>query len=497
VLPSTVLIIASVVLMVVALAVIPSVSRRIEAGYRSDGPVAPAPPRNPVDPGGLDHGGAGVGDPYYPDYGSSGYDARHYTVSLNWVPTTHTLSGTTVITAESAQRLRAFYVDLVLPVSKVVVDGRPARFQREGFYDVRIVPDRPIMAGRTFLVAISYGGDPADYRIGNGSPWWVTGQEVTAASEPEGSAWWFPANDHPSDPATMDVSVRVPAGLAAISNGRLVSRDTRNEPEYNTWHWVTDQTLDTYQALLSIGPYEVRQGTADGRPYLYAVSNELSEQTRRKAFAGLAATPRIVADLESYWGRYPYGEVGGIVTAHRLWYAGLETATRPLYDARAIVDGDATALLTHELAHSWFGDRVTLSQWNDIFISEAYASFSEWLHTERTGGRTAEERLRSTFDRLEGDARFWRITMIDPGRDHLFDAVYARGPMTLQALRNVIGDKAFFKLSRRWAAGSGPHSLEEWMATAKQLTPVDLTPFFEAWIYGDRAPARTVGNGLD
>jgi aminopeptidase N len=496
VLPSTVVIISAVVIMVVALAVIPYASRQLSGGYRSEAP-APAPAPTPVDPGGSDRGGAGVGDPYYPDYGSGGYDARHYAVSLNWTPATHTLGGTTVMTAESEQPLRSFYVDLVLPVSRVVVDGRPATFRREGFYDVRITPARAIADDSTFQVAISYAGDPADYRLGSGSPWWVTGNEVTAASEPEGSAWWFPADDHPSDPATMDVSVRVPTGLEVISNGRLVSRDSRHEAGFDTWHWVTDQTLDTYQALLSIGPYEIRQGTADGRPFLYAVSLHLPERARAKAFANLAATPRIVADLEEYWGRYPYGEVGGIVTSHRLWYAGLETATRPLYDARAIAEGDASALLSHELAHSWFGDRVTLAQWDDIFISEAYASFSQWLYSGRTGGRTAEERLRSSYARLAGDAAFWRITMIDPGRDHLFDAVYQRGPMALQALRNVMGDQAFFRLSRRWAAGSGPHSLEEWMATAQLVTDRNLQSFFQAWIYGDKAPARTAANGLD
>jgi aminopeptidase N len=495
VLPSTVLIVVAVVIMVVALAVIPYLTPRLNlrSGSGSPGPVAPSAP---TDPGGRDRGGSGVDDPYYPDYGSSGYDARHYTISLNWAPSAKTLGGTTVITAEADHRLRSFYVDLVLPVTRVSVDGRPARFSRESFYDVRITPARAVTAGTIFRVEISYAGRPADYRLGSSSPWWVTGDEVTAASEPEGSAWWYPANDHPSDPATLDVSVRVPAGLEAVSNGRLVSRDSRDEPGFDTWHWVTEQTLDTYQSLLSIGRYELRQGTADGRPYVYAVSSALPRQTRDKAFANLAATPRIVADLEQYWGRYPYDEIGGIVTAHRLWYAGLETATRPLYEVRAATEGDAAALLTHELAHMWFGGRVTLLQWNDIFLSEGYASFSEWLRTERTGGRTAEDRLRSSYDRLAGNQDFWRITMIDPGRDHLFDAVYTRGPMTLQALRNVIGEDAFFRFSRSWAAGSGPHSLEQWMVTAQRFSRVDLEPFFEAWIYADHAPARTAANGL-
>jgi len=281
-----------------------------------------------------------------------------------------------------------------------------------------------------------------------------------------------------------------------ISNGRLVSRDDRTEVGFDTWRWVCDQPMNTYQSFISIGQYALRQGSAGGRPYVYAVSEQLSAPARRAAFKNLAKTPQIVADLESYWGRYPYRQLGGLVPAHRMWFAGLEAATRPIYDAASITRGDATDLLTHELAHMWYGDHVPVKQWNDIFNSEGYASFSEWLRTERTGGRSADAALRATYQRLKDNDDFWRVTMIDPGRDHLFDAVYYRGPMTLQALRNVMGDDAFFRFSRDWATRGRPSSLEQWMAAAQTYTSTDLTPFFDAWIRGDTAPAPIAANGL-
>ena len=86
--------------------------------------------------------------------------------------------------------------------------------------------------------------------------------------------------------------------------------------------------------------------------------------------------------------------------------------------------------------------------------------------------------------------------MIDPSRAHLFDAVYARGSMTLQALRNVMGDEAFFKLARDWSQNPGSRTLEDWMAAAQSYTTVDLGPFFQAWIYAPAAPARTAANGF-
>jgi hypothetical protein len=254
--------------------------------------------------------------------------------------------------------------------------------------------------------------------------------------------------------------------------------------------------MATYQSLLSIGQYEIRQGTADGRPYVYAVSEQLPAKDRAKAFANLALTPKIISDEESVYGPYPYHEIGGLVPGHRLWYDGLESATRPVYAARDMTRGNAAGLLTHELAHMWFGDHVTLQEWDDIFISEAYASFTAWWRTEKTGGRSADDQLRRTYDAYANQPRFWQISMIDPGRDHLFDAVYLRGPMTLQALRRVIGDEKFFRLSRRWAQRGGVHSLEDWMRFAEKVSGRNLDHFFQAWLYGPTPPARTAANGL-
>ena len=496
---STIVIIAAVLIMITGVAVVPVLSPVVDRWLAERRPPEHSvshDPGPPVGTGTKDSGGPGDGDPYYPDYGSSGYNALNYTIDIAWAPDRHRLGGVTRIDAKADHELRSFYVDLVLPVTGAWVDGKPAKFSREGVYDVKITPARPVRAAAVFHVSVRYGGNPANYRLGNITPWVVTGDEVTAASEPEGSAWWYPADDHPSDPATYDVFVTVPTGLDVISNGRLISSDARDQAGLDTWHWKTTETLDTYQSLLSIGHYAIEQGTADGWPYVYAVSDRLSPGERAKAFDNLARTPKIISAEQSIYGPYPYNAIGGLVTGHDLWYDGLESATRPVYDKRDMTRGDASSLLAHELAHMWFGDHVTLRQWNDIFDSEAYASFTQWWYTEKTGGRSANSQLQKTYHDYLNSPDFWQISMVDPGRDHLFDAVYLRGPMTLQALRNVIGDKAFFELSRKWAQRGGTHSLEDWMQLAHQVSGRNLNAFFQAWLYAPTPPARTRANGL-
>jgi aminopeptidase N len=456
----------------------------------------PGAPGVPGSGSGSGEGEAGLGDPYYPNAGNGGYDVAKYQIAISWDPGTGLLRGTTVISAHSTQRLESFFVDLALPVDKVLVNGQPAEVAKQGFADVKITPARAIETGSDFSVSVDYAGKPGEIKQGDVQPWLTTNQEWTAAGEPESSAWWYPANDHPSDPALMDVSVRVPDGMEAISVGRLESADSGTEAEFDTWHWIARQPMATYLNFVSIGEYELKQGTANGLPYVYAVTEQLSPENRKRAFDAMLTSASRVKTLEGMFGPYPFTELGGIVPAHKFGFGGLENQTRPIYNASSILSDFAPELLTHELAHMWYGDNVTLRQWNDIFNNEAYASWAQWGYNERTGGRSANDELNQTYDRAADNDEFWAITMIDPGRTHLFDVVYVRGPMVLQALRNVIGDEAFFRLSKQWAQAPGTRSLEDWMAAAQGATTIDLDPFFQAWIFSPSAPARTPENGF-
>ena len=450
----------------------------------------------PLDPNATD-GKPGLGDPYYPQAGNSGYDVTKYQIVINWDPATQSITGTTTISARATQQLNSFYFDLALQTDKVTVNGVAAESIARGFSDVYVKPTEPITAGSPFRVEIGYSGKPGEVRQGDVQPSLFTNGEWTVAGEPESAAWWYPSNDHPSDPALMDISIRVPAGMEAISVGRLESTDAGNEKDFDTWHWIARQPMATYLNFVSIGQYQLKQGIDHGLPYLYAVSEQLSVEDRKKAFAALTTSGERIRTLEAMFGPYPFSEIGGIVPIHRLWFGGLETQTRPVYDARSILNADfESGLIDHELAHMWFGNNVTVRQWNDIFISEGYASWAQWGARERRGGRKANDSLIRAYERLVNNDAFWKITMIDPSRAHLFDAVYVRGPMALQALRNVIGDEAFFKLAREWSQDPGSRTLEEWMAAAQSYTTLDLGPFFRAWIYAPTAPARTAANGF-
>ncbi len=362
-------------------------------------------------------GGPGVGDPYFPDAGSSGYDVITYDIAIDWDAKSETMRSTAKITARASQPLSSFYLDLALQTDKVQVNGRDASFEMRDFQDVRIIPVVPISAGSTFEVVVDYSGAPGRVSRGEVRPWFSSGQEWTVAGEPESAAWWFPSNDHPSDVALMDISIRVPAGLQAISIGRLESADAGAEEDFDTWHWKSRQPLATYLAFLSIGKYQLEQGMVDGRPYVYAVSMQLSAEDRNRVLAQLQRSGPLIRILEQMFGPYPFTEIGGVVPVHRLQFGGLETQTRPVYNAASLLNADyAPVLITHELAHMWFGDNVTVREWNDIFNNEAYASWAQWGVAERTGSRPANASLNAAYDRTKDKAALLGDHDDRPGR---------------------------------------------------------------------------------
>ena len=446
-------------------------------------------------PRGAGPGGPGLGDPYYPDDGNAGYDVQSYAIDGVWNPETTTLRADATIVAVAQDRLTSFYVDLYLDVTEVTVNGSEAEFDRTGRINLKITPAKKIVAGSQFTVVISYGGDPG--QSGVGSPaWYDSGGEWTLAGEPGSSSWWFPSNDHPSDPATFELTLRVPAGMEVVSVGRLVDRDTGTDADFDTWHWRLSQPAATYLIFVSIGQFVIDQSESGGVEQVYAVSEKFSAQERAVLFARLRTTPAVIRRLEADYGPYPFTEMGGIAPAADFWFAGLETQTRPSYEGRALLSDFADELLAHELAHQWFGDNVTISQWKDIFLNEAYASFAWWRDDEQHGGATAQKHFDDTFAQTRDQQGFWQITMSDPGRDDLFSTVYVRGPMVLQALRNVMGDQAFFAATRAWAQQSGSRDLSEWRGHMQAATDKNLDNFFAAWLDGTTTPAQTAENGF-
>jgi aminopeptidase N len=439
-------------------------------------------------------GASGIGDPYWPLDGNGGIDVATYKISNRYALETKRLSGRTTIELTATQDLTSFALDFLLDVSKVTVDGEKARFAKtDGGHELRITPDRPLAAGSRHTVVVSYADRPARHAYAGERNWLASKREVITMNEPHMAPWWFPANDHPLDKAVVDVKIRVPNGREVVSNGKL--RDREVGQRSTRWHWRADEPMVPYLAFFAAGDFAIEKGTHRGLPWLVAVSERLDERDQAASMRLMKKTPTVVAGLEKDLGDYPFSVVGGITTGLNPGFA-LENQTRPTYPA---VGASATSLVVHELAHQWFGDDIAVERWSDIWLNEGFATFMEWRWTETHGGRSGAAILRNYYDNVDATSAFWQVVVGDPGAAKIFDgAVYGRGAMTLQALRNRVGDDVFWRVVRTWLREQrgGNGSTAEFEELAARVSGQDLRAFFDAWLRTPAKPAATTDNGL-
>ena len=340
---------------------------------------------------------------------------------------------------------------------------------------------------------MSYDDHPATHSYAGEMNWLATGREVITMNEPHMAPWWFPSNDHPQDKAIVDVRIKVPHGREVVSNGELKGR--RIGKRSTTWHWRADEPMAPYLAFFAAGDFTIARGVRRGLPWLVAVSQALSQDDEEASMRLMRKTPMVVAGLEKDLGDYPFSVVGGLTTGINVGFA-LENQTRPTYPA---VGSGYTSLVVHELAHQWFGDDVAVHQWRDIWLNEGFATFMEWRWSEKHGGRTAATILDDYFANVDSTSDFWEVAIGEPGAARIFDdAVYGRGAMTLQALRNRVGNRDFWRILRSWIREQqgGNGSSEEFEALAARVSGEDLTSFFTVWLRTGTKPARTADNGL-
>jgi len=439
-------------------------------------------------------GSAGIGDGYFPKYGNGGYRVHHYDVDVAFNPATERLRGRTVVTARATKNLSSFHLDFVLPVSRVLVNGQRAG-HRSRPHELVVTPRRAVPRGAPLRVVVRYAGIPKNVRSGGARPPWVTTKDGAAAiGEPEIAAWWFPSNDHPSDKARFDITLRVPRGLEAVSNGRLVTRRTRGDQ--TVWRWREDDPMATYLAFAAVGQFDIVRGrTRSGRPYLYAYSRLIRRQQAARRSVG--ATAAVTSWLERVWGPYPYDEIGGVVLGKWVGFA-LENQTRPVYSRAFFAFGKDRRVVAHEMAHQWFGDNVSLGRWRDIWLNEGFATYTEWLYAKHARNVPVAGNFERTYRDYGRGSGFWDVRIGDPGRRRLFSApIYERGAMTAHALRNRIGSRRFFTLMRAWThANDGYGTTAEFIAMAERVSGQQLDRFFDTWLFTRARPRPTVANGF-
>ncbi|MFJ9180022.1 M1 family metallopeptidase [Streptomyces sp. NPDC102360] len=441
---------------------------------------------------GQHHGGQHYGqlklDPYFPANGDSRFRVHRYELDLDYRPEPNRLAGTARLSAiVSRAELDEFQLNFAdFRIGRVRVDGRPAHYTLRGGR-LRIRPAKPLAASAAFTVEVHYSGNPKPVKSSWGGLGW---EELTdgalVASQPVGAPSWYPCNDHPADKAAYQVSLTTPSAYQVVIGGRLLTRTTRAST--TTWLYEQPAPTSSYLVGLAIGRYQTAllgDPGLDGVPQTGHFPAHLLTDFSRD----FARQPQMMALFQELFGPYPFGEYAVVVADEEL-DVPVEAQGLSLFGINH-VDGarGAERLIAHELAHQWFGNSVTVADWQHIWLNEGLAKYAEWLWCERSGGRGAQDLAAAAHRLLSGLPE--NLSLADPGRKHMFDdRLYERGALAIHALRCALGDETFFQALRSWTDlhRHGIVTTEMFAAHLERFARHPVDEVFRAWVHETALP---------
>ena len=431
------------------------------------------------------------------------FDVTYYKLHLDIEPSDSTISGLVEMKAiATVNDLDTVVLDLFANMSVDSVGGDASGYTHTGNL-LRIDLTQPRQCDSSFTVQVAYHGQPVRYGLGGPFAFDYHGDDpiIWSLSEPYGARSWWPCKDTPSDKAdSADIILTVPANLYAASNGNLVS--IKDNPDTTrTFHWHESYPITTYLVSVAATNYEIytdwfHYTLEDSMPLsLYTYPNTLVAPQEK-----LGEFMDMLAFFHGVFGDYPFlSEKYGV--AQFPWGGGMEhqTITSQVHFQSAILN-------VHELAHQWWGDKITNAAWGDIWLNEGFASYAEALYFEyRDGDNTLHSYLESMDPLNQVDPDFPYPLWVDDTTSvwRIFtNTVYDKGGWFLHMLRHIVGDSTFFDILRaysddpRFAYGNA--TTAGFQSVCDSVFGQDLDWFFQPWIYEVGRPEyRAVWNAGD
>ncbi len=411
-------------------------------------------------------------------------DVQHYDLDLTFEPSAGYIGGTATLTIVWGSD-----PDSILNLNLVSMtvndvrdgDGAPLDFgQGVDTLDITIVP--PPARGDTVTVAIDYEGVPDD-------GFYLYPTASFTFTEPEDSRFWFPCHDVPWDKATLTLHGRVPAEMTLVSNGVLDS--TTVEADKATYHWREVHPLATYLMAAAMGDYAIVVPPTQSITPLswYAWPNHAAQADT--AFQNVDAMIQFYSDLLV---PYPFDKFSIVEGDFR---GGMEHQTCVLLGDWVFTGGSTYEYVTaHELAHQWFGNLVTLSDWQNVWLNEGFATFYEAVWQEDFYGPAKfDAQMQFAQEQVFG----WMITvgdhaLLDPPPASLFSALeYYKGAWILRMLRDLMGKPLFDAAIRQYlirnAYGNASTEYFQWIMETHYWGQLDW--FFDQWLLGLGYPNLT------
>jgi aminopeptidase N len=428
------------------------------------------------------------------------YDVTHHDLRFTVNPDTTTpfISGVVSTTFRALSNMTTVTFDMAtaLAVSSVTMDGTGLTFTQSN-YELNIILPTTLSTGTTATVIITYAGSPPQAEAAFTRSTHAGTPVIYTLSEPFGARDWWPCKQDLNDKIdSFDIYITCPSAYIGVSNGLLQSTTTTGGN--TTRHYRHNYPIPAYLISLNVTNYvtyniQAGLGTVQNpffpiNNYLYPEGNTTTVQT------AINQTVPVMNVFEEKFGFYPYrNEQYGHVQFS--WGGGMEHTTM------SSMGGWSRSLIAHELAHQWFGDKITCGTWRDIWLNEGFAEYLAGLVVESLDGPASfiswkTTKINNITTATNGALYLTEAEALNVSRIFSSRITYNKGSMVVHMLRWKMGDANFYQAVRNYLNDSnlafGYAITTDLKAHLEAVNGASLSEFFNDWVYMQGYPTYTI-----
>lgn len=428
------------------------------------------------------------------------YDLKYQRLELDLDPAQRFVSGTVTSHFVPNQNISSIYFDLSdgLAVSEVKYHGSNLNFTQLASKELKIDFPTNIASSTLDSLSVKYSGVPTS--VGSAGDAFTTSTQggtpvLFTLSEPYGAQEWFPTKQSMNDKIDkVDFKITTPSQYNVAANGKLFSETLISGGKKLTF-WQTNYPIPAYLIGLGITNYTKFNDTMGTPPFPFVNYVYPATAANGTIMSNIDWTKTVMNTFEQFFGPYPYrNEKYGHMEFG--WGGGMEHATMSSMGAWS------RGIIAHELAHQWFGDKVTCGAWNDIWLNEGFATFGEHVANEKLLMTNTQfisylaGEMNSITSSTGGsvyvaDANLNNINTIFSGR-----LTYSKGGYVVRMIKWILGENAFYSALKDYHARPNlaySYARTEDLKNSLFLsTGKDFTEFFNDWIYGQGYPTYQI-----
>jgi aminopeptidase N len=425
-------------------------------------------------------------------------DVQHYQFNLGLTDHSDTIKGTAVIDLKMLKRTTVLSFDLAninedgkgMDVLNVHVDDKDIAFIHS--HD-KLLIDLPaaLKPGDDQNLVIQYQGIPSDGLIISKSIY--NKRTFFGDNWPNRAHYWLPCNDIPSDKASLEFIITAPEHYSIVSNGLQTEERFINDSIKLT-HWKEDMPLPTKLMVIGAADFAVSEARYAGN---IPVTSWVYAEDKEKGFNDYANAKDILQYYSNYIGPYGYKKLANVQS--KIKFGGMENAGAIFYYEQSVTgEGKIEDLLAHEIAHQWFGDMVTETNFKHLWLSEGFATYFTDLYLGAKYGKDSlNHRLANERDQVIDFDKRSATAIVDTSSDYmtlLNPNSYQKGAWVLHMLHSSVGDTVFQNIIRKYYkkfAGKNASSAD-FIAVAENVSRKNLKPFFKQWLQQPGIPVVAI-----